>query len=215
MMIDKLPDAFPPDPRCCDNCAPDMFPVDTIILEGEHKLKTGRLGKSPEVIYDAVLERLRKLRQSIVERDYPNQHFITGRAILQDNIMDSLAERAILITSAEVIKDYVHWIWSDRYGDEVYQEIKVVRDTFPELLVTAKDREIRRRAERLEARAEAEKVQQELSSAFEVCDKAVSRETYLNGQKEVLHCQPFLRRPSRKVSISRYHTSSWSTNSRM
>ncbi len=90
--------------RCCDNCHPDEFPIDTIVIEGERLLKTGRTVTIMEEVYDAVSEALRSLRQEISQTDFAGQVLITGRSILPDNVIQVLAQRAPLLASVDSIR---------------------------------------------------------------------------------------------------------------
>jgi hypothetical protein len=60
--------------RCCDNCTPDLFPIETVRLVGGLTLKSGRRrqGKASDgELISAVKEALRTLRKSIAQREFP------------------------------------------------------------------------------------------------------------------------------------------------
>ncbi|KII91475.1 hypothetical protein PLICRDRAFT_696510 [Plicaturopsis crispa FD-325 SS-3] len=122
---------LPPGTRCCDNCTPELFPVETVRVTGRHKLKTGRAGKTTEAVYNAVSEHLKPLREQIVSRDWPNQHFLTGRVILDDDCIHRISTWAGCIMSLETLQDHVRWHWAPTYGDEVIKAVQTVLAEFP------------------------------------------------------------------------------------
>ncbi|KAF7369168.1 p-loop containing nucleoside triphosphate hydrolase protein [Mycena venus] len=93
-----------PEGPCCDNCNPEAFKVPTIALVGECKLKTGRKGLSSPELESAVRKKLEAVREQIVASKYPNQHFLTSNAIVADDVLDTLAKRARLVTSIETLQ---------------------------------------------------------------------------------------------------------------
>jgi hypothetical protein len=52
------------------------------------------------------------VREQIVAEVYPNRHFITGNTILADDIIDTLAKRARLVTSVDALLQQARWVRS-------------------------------------------------------------------------------------------------------
>ncbi|KAJ7135485.1 P-loop containing nucleoside triphosphate hydrolase protein [Mycena crocata] len=122
----------PPGP-CCDNCNPEAFQIETIVLEGGHQLKGGRKGKSSPELEMAVREKLNVLREQFIADDYPMQHFLTGNAILADDVIDTLAKRARLISSVETLRSQTRWMHTPKYGEKVVAAIQEILLDFPDL----------------------------------------------------------------------------------
>ncbi|KAJ7750114.1 hypothetical protein DFH07DRAFT_707527, partial [Mycena maculata] len=111
---------------CCDNCHPDSFPLETIALVGGHRLKTGRKGTSSLELENTMREKLELLREQIVARDYPNQHFLTGNTIISDVVVDILAKQAQLVTSVDTILQLTRWVHAPRYGARMVDAIQQI-----------------------------------------------------------------------------------------
>ncbi|KAJ7851208.1 P-loop containing nucleoside triphosphate hydrolase protein [Mycena leptocephala] len=137
---DKRHLEFPiPDGPCCDNCEPDKFQVENIALVGGQNLKTGRREKSSPELESAVRVKLNVVREEIVANVYPNQHFITGNAILADDIIDTLVKRARLVTSVNTLLQQTRWGQAARFGDLVVQAIQEVLVLFPDHAKAARE----------------------------------------------------------------------------
>lgn len=205
LFVGVLPGAFPADPRCCDNCHPEAFLVDTIVIEGERKLKSGRVGKSPEVIFDCVHKQLLEWRASLFHRLYgANRHVITPGMLISQKSLVTLAERAILITTVDSLRDYVSWAWTDTYGQEIVDVIQTVREEHPDLFLTSGEKLAMKQAERLQAKAAATELHQALKEVFESCDTMVQAEMYTDSTgRQVQHARPFMQIPSSRVSTPR------------
>ncbi|KAJ7123894.1 P-loop containing nucleoside triphosphate hydrolase protein, partial [Mycena crocata] len=108
---DVLPYTQPPNARCCDNCNPDLFPVETVAFTGGSNLKSGRrrYAKTSEEIVQAVTDMLLELRDTIAKKHWPNQYIVTGKILMSDQIVASLAARARNITSVQAMQDMVRW----------------------------------------------------------------------------------------------------------
>ncbi|KAJ7430797.1 P-loop containing nucleoside triphosphate hydrolase protein [Mycena galericulata] len=131
---------FPvPDGPCCDNCDPAAFKVETIAFVGDHKLKMGRKATSSPELESAVRKKLQELREQIVASEYPNQHFLTGNAILADNVLDTLAKRARQVTSVDTLLQQTRWIHAQRYGARIVEAIQDVLGDFPDLAAAARE----------------------------------------------------------------------------
>jgi hypothetical protein len=190
--------------RCCDNCHPDLFPVETIHLSGGSQLKTGRRrhAKTAEEVVNNVQAMLRLLRETLVQRDFPNQYFITGKAIMSDLIVDALAKYARDITSVVALQQTVRWNWAPQYAQDVVTAIA-------ELLLEYLDPELQAREERereqafaaLQALAAAD-LKKKLMLVFDTCYEAVlsqQRPEYPGSERMVKTCQIFLRLPQKSV----------------
>ncbi|KAJ7701058.1 hypothetical protein B0H16DRAFT_1348435 [Mycena metata] len=151
-IINTLPIALPcPVPagaRCCDNCAPDQFPVETIRLTGGSSLKSGRRRHakvSEELLHEAT-EVLKSLRNSIARRDFPDGYIITGKILMSDQIVEAIAPRVRDITSIETLADNIRWHWTPKYGGEVVDAIRNLLLRYPDLELEAREADKRERA---------------------------------------------------------------------
>lgn len=162
-----------PDGPCCDNCDPDAFQVEKIILVGNHKLKKGRKATSSPEVESAVRKKLEEVREEIVEKHFPNQHFISGNAILPDNVLDTLAKRARQVTSVDTLLQQTRWIHAQRFGDQVVWAIKVTLFNFPDLAAVARETQAAEREQRLLDAAAFKELRARLVLVFEGCYNAV------------------------------------------
>ncbi|KAJ7692229.1 P-loop containing nucleoside triphosphate hydrolase protein [Mycena rosella] len=175
----KLPYAAPPGARCCDNCTPALFPVETIKLTGGSQLKSGRRqhAKTSEEVATAVKETLLVLRNTIALREWPDQLILTGKNLMSDLVVEALATRAREITSLEALNQAVRWIWGTKFGPEVVDAIQTRLVEFPDHERLAREEQEREKA--LTAlRAMAEKdLRKKLAEIFEQCHEAILSET--------------------------------------
>ncbi|KAJ7022999.1 P-loop containing nucleoside triphosphate hydrolase protein [Mycena alexandri] len=204
-----------PEGPCCDNCNPEAFRVPTIALVGERKLKTGRKGLSSPELESAVRKKLEAVREQIVAGEYPNQHFLTGNAILTDDVLDTLAKRARLVTSTETLQQQTRWIHASRYGDRVVAAIQEILVDFPDLAAVERETQTAERAQKTLDVAAFKELRSRLVIVFEACyntvlaemeedsvDPAVS--TAANRKRKRIkaprrRCQLFLKLPRRDV----------------
>ncbi|KAJ6575845.1 hypothetical protein B0H10DRAFT_2199226 [Mycena sp. CBHHK59/15] len=107
-----------PDGPCCDNCQPEEFQVETIVLIGGHQLKAGRKEKA--------------------HRNWRPR----------DDVVDTLAQRARLFTSIESIRDQTYWIFAPKYGEQILKAIQEVLLDFPDLVKEARETQAAERAQR-------------------------------------------------------------------
>ncbi|KAJ6577765.1 hypothetical protein B0H19DRAFT_1253076 [Mycena capillaripes] len=196
---------------CCDNCDPEAFPVPRIVLLGEHKLKTGRKGLSSPELENAVRKKLEVVREQIVASDYPNQHFLTGNAILADNVLDALAKRARLVTSVETLQQQTRWIHAPRYGSQVVEAIQEVLVDFPDLVAHERESQAAERTQKTLDAAAFKELRSRLVKVFEGCYDAVftemeedAGEASTTRKRKKLkvprrRCQIFLKLPRRNV----------------
>ncbi|KAJ7215829.1 P-loop containing nucleoside triphosphate hydrolase protein [Mycena pura] len=89
-----LPYPAPPGARCCDNCTPDLFPVETVRLTGGPQAKLGLRQniKTNEEVTAAVQETLLELRDAIAQRKYPRQNIITGKILMSNTVVDTSSQ---------------------------------------------------------------------------------------------------------------------------
>ncbi|KAF7373721.1 p-loop containing nucleoside triphosphate hydrolase protein [Mycena sanguinolenta] len=192
---------------CCDNCDPEAFPIPRIVIKGEHKLKTGRKGLSSPEVESAVRKKLEVLREQIVETKYPNQHFLTGNVILADDVLDTLAKRARLVTSVDTLLQQTRWIHARQYGSQVVDAIQEVLVDFPDPAALERESQAAERAQRTLDAAAFKELRSRLVKVFEGCYEAVFSEfeepgpaspsTRKRKRKQVprRRCQIFLRLP--------------------
>ncbi|KAJ7094490.1 P-loop containing nucleoside triphosphate hydrolase protein [Mycena belliarum] len=201
-----------PDGPCCDNCNPDAFEVETIVLVGGHQIKAGRKEKSSPEVEDAVRERLTALREEILGAEFPNQHFLTGNVLISNDVVDTLAKRARLVTSIETLLQQTYWIYAQKYGPKVVPAIQEVLVQFPDLAKEARETQAAERAERTLSAAAFKELRSRLLLVFNGCYDAVYSElearavepsTTGRKRKKPLEprrrCQLFLRLPNRNV----------------
>ena len=116
----NLPD-LGPDCRCCDNCNPDLFPIETLRVFGLNAIKTGRCKPTTDKMLSELSLRLCQVVDNIVSRDWPNQHIWTSRMLLQDDVIENFARQAKQIQSVDDLHSYVGWHWCKKYGQEILE----------------------------------------------------------------------------------------------
>ncbi|KAJ7166272.1 P-loop containing nucleoside triphosphate hydrolase protein [Mycena filopes] len=193
---------IPDGARCCDNCSPDKFPVDTIRLTDGTQTKLGRRQqtKTVEEVSAAIKETLLALRNSIACTRYPGQNIVTGKILMSNLVVDALANRARSITSVEAINQTVRWAWAAELGPEVVEAIQQRLLDFPDLEELARQEEQRERAfAALQVLAEKD-LRQKLTLVFDGCYEAIMGELVTRRGKTVKRCQIFMTLPRRTVS---------------
>ncbi|KAJ7711659.1 hypothetical protein B0H16DRAFT_1267998, partial [Mycena metata] len=166
-----LPYPAPAGARCCDNCTPDQFPVETIHLSGGSNLKSGRRrrAKASEELVQEAKEVLGTLRDTIAHRDFPNGYIITGKILMSDQIVDAIAPRVRDITSIETLTENVRWHWTPKYGGEVVNTIQNLLVRHPDLELEAREAEKRERSfAALQSLAQAD-LRKKLDPLFDAC----------------------------------------------
>lgn len=113
--------------RCCDNCDPKAFPVETIDFYDPEKLKAGRRARSDPELTRLATGWLKSLRETIVKRDWGVQSFITGRDIIDDKTVALLASSAAFINSEEDLKSRFRWRWGEKYSPEIVGTLRELR----------------------------------------------------------------------------------------
>ncbi|KAK6977332.1 p-loop containing nucleoside triphosphate hydrolase protein [Favolaschia claudopus] len=195
-----LPYPVPLGARCCDNCTPDLFPVRTVRLSnGAPKLGRKPKNKTTEEVAAAVTETLQTLRDSIARKKYPQQNIITGKILMSDLILDTLAARARSIDSLDALNRTVRWVWAPEFGVEVVEAIQQRLLDFPDFERLAREEKEREKAFlALEAMAERD-MRRKLTLVFDGCYEAILAETVQRGKKVVKRCQVFLSLPKKNV----------------
>lgn len=206
----RLEFPVPPGP-CCDNCDPEAFQVETIVLEGGPQLRSGRKQKSPPELENAVREKLNAVRDQIVAADFPMQHFLTGNVILPDDVVDALAKRARLVTSVDTLLQHTRWIQSAKYGTRVVAAIQEVLLEFPDLEKEARETQAAERTKRTLDAAAFKELRSRLVLVFDGCWDAVFSEMEPvpaesgRKRKKALEprrrCQLFLKLPRENVRL--------------
>ncbi|KAK7016010.1 hypothetical protein R3P38DRAFT_2441642, partial [Favolaschia claudopus] len=96
----------------------------------------GRGSKPTEELTAAIVTGLRAWRQEAVERDFPQQLIITGKAILPNKIIEKIAERPRAVTTPHIFFSIIEWKWGThedcRYGNEVVAAVKAVLKDHPD-----------------------------------------------------------------------------------
>ncbi|KAJ7772144.1 P-loop containing nucleoside triphosphate hydrolase protein [Mycena maculata] len=196
-----LPYPALPGTRCCDNCEPHLFPVETVRLTGGSRLKTGRRqqAKTSEEVSDAVKVMLLTLRDDIARREWPDQHTLTGKNFMSNLVVEALAARARKITSLEVLAQTVRWIWAEKFGSEIVTAIQHCLVDFPDLEQLAREEQVREKAfAALQALAEKD-LRKKLTLVFDGCYDAILAETITRRGKSVKRCQVFLTLPKKNI----------------
>ncbi|KAJ7177837.1 P-loop containing nucleoside triphosphate hydrolase protein [Mycena filopes] len=209
---------FPvPEGPCCDNCEPDAFKIQRIVLLGEQKLKTGRKGTSSAELEAAVRKKVEEVREEIVATNFPNQHFLTGNVIISDDILDVLAKRARLITSVDALLQQTRWIHAEKYGVQLVNAICLVVAEFPDHVGEARETQAAERTQRILDAAAFKELRARLVIVFNGCYEAVYSEMELDESAEPStsrkrkkvakprrRCQLFLKLPRRDAWADYY-----------
>ncbi|TDL15505.1 P-loop containing nucleoside triphosphate hydrolase protein [Rickenella mellea] len=125
----KRPILYPPlagIKRCCDNCDKALFPVETISVTNPGMLKAGRRAKAPEEQAEAVRAALKHWRSVTAAKKWPSDHFMSGRYILSDDILNTLASTRNTIRSVEDLARSVRWHWEPVYGQDLVNTLQSV-----------------------------------------------------------------------------------------
>ena len=200
-LVGTVPSPFraPSGARCCDNCNPNLFPVDTIRLTDPNQLQLpGRSRKSPPEVFEAVQQELQVLREKFVTDLYGHsQLLITGKMILQDDIIAVLAERARSIVSVNALKQRVYWHFANQFGNDIVQAVTLVMVRFPDTVQMAKQLKDRERALKALLQMKQRDLHEKLSLIHEACLGPVL--AVQDGARQV--CRAFLRLPRKNVCI--------------
>ncbi|KAJ7440267.1 P-loop containing nucleoside triphosphate hydrolase protein [Mycena latifolia] len=190
-----LPYPVPPNSRCCDNCSPELFPVETGSITGGSTLRSGRrrYKKASDEVVQAITRMLEVLRENIVRRHWPNQYIITGKIMMSNEVVTTLATRARDITTVEALQQTVRWVWTPRFGVEVVEAIQTCLLDYPDLeLQEREERERERNFSAPQALAQKD-LRKKLALVFDGCHEEILSQTRPNSSVKV--CQIFLTLP--------------------
>ncbi|KAJ7845681.1 P-loop containing nucleoside triphosphate hydrolase protein [Mycena leptocephala] len=199
-----LPYIVPPGARCCDNCSPELFPVETVRLTGGNHLKSGRrrLAKAADELIIEAKDVLQNLRNTIAQREFPDAYIITGKILMSDEVVNSLAARVRNITSVDALSQTVRWHWAPVYGAEVVEAIQALLLRHPDPEHEAREAEKRERAfVALQALAVAD-LRQKLGVIFDACHETIlgqTRPASKPGRPAERVCQIFMALPRKTV----------------
>ncbi|KAF7302211.1 p-loop containing nucleoside triphosphate hydrolase protein [Mycena indigotica] len=170
-----LAHSCPPGP-CCDNCDPDTFELETVVLVGGRGRKAGRKGASSEELDAAIRAKLEAFREELVDELYPHQHFLSGSILLSDAVVDDLAKRARLIVNSEAIGQHTHWVLAPKYGDRVVSVIQNIVTLYPDAAALARKTQEAEREQRTMERNAFKNLRKQLELVFQGCYEAVYSE---------------------------------------
>ncbi|KAJ6483350.1 P-loop containing nucleoside triphosphate hydrolase protein [Mycena sanguinolenta] len=216
---DKKKRFFPPRPPgapCCDNCHPDMFPVDVVSVVQPVRERPGRGSKPTEELSADVIHRLQLWRKMIIPRDFPRQSLITGKLILPNKIVERIAERPRAVTTADIFFSSIEWKWGThedcRYGKEVVALIGDILKSYPDEAQEKRDAGQRERAFNQLITAANKQRRERLKALFQECYDAIFNVTtgrmVTRGRgatkrtEPERRCQIFLTLPRRTVRLN-------------
>ncbi|KAK7027625.1 Bromodomain-containing protein, partial [Favolaschia claudopus] len=200
------------------NCEPEHFVVDTIRAVQPMRDKPGRGSKPTEELNAAIITGLKAWRQAAVERDFPRQLIVTGKAILPNKTVEKIAERPRAVTTPHIFFSTIEWKWGTyddfRYGNEVVAAVKAVLKDHPDEEEEKREAARREKAfEQLLALANKQR-REKLRAVFQDCWDAVaavptgnmvSRGRGADKRLEPeLRCQAFMALP-RRTAWPRYY----------
>ncbi|KAF9011536.1 P-loop containing nucleoside triphosphate hydrolase protein [Hymenopellis radicata] len=207
----------PPGARCCDNCQPTQFPVETVSFAAATTFRPGRPPKPTPELYDAAVFSLQNWRSVIILSDFPNQRSITGKHLLSTDIIEKIASRARAITDVRMFDvNNISWAWGRandyRYGRQIVGLLSILCERYPDPQALEREAAARERAfEELNALARQER-HEKLVVLFEECYQAVESQTRTvtrgrgtNRQEKVIkRCHMFMTLPKKNQYPSYY-----------
>ncbi|KAJ3816872.1 P-loop containing nucleoside triphosphate hydrolase protein, partial [Lentinula raphanica] len=194
------------DARCCDNCNPDLFPVETIKLSYPYPTRASHTTRPSDDLSAAVTSALHEWRSEAVQLYYPGQVTILGQYLLDDEVINKIAARPRLVTAVDIFCHVIPWrLGVERYGGDVVQIVTGICSLYPDPIQLA--REEREHQELV--KAANEEYREVLKKAFQECYDAVydirtgrmvkkgarNKQYYEDERK----CQPFLALPRKTV----------------
>lgn len=188
------------DARCCDNCTPLQFPVPTVSFLDPTRRKPGRRAQSTPAMKKLAIDRLNALRDRIVDRDWPHQHFLTGPDLLADNLVDAYASGAQFVDSLADLEDRARWNLINEYGSEVLDTLRNLRMEFAPIVAEGLDDASANPSSSRRSTAPSAAIRDKLKAIFDKCWCAVEDSVDSNGK---LRCSSFQRLPAKNV-CSRY-----------
>ncbi len=157
---------------------------------------------------------LNNWRTGVIKTDFANQQTITGKILLNREVIEQIASRARAITDARIFDmNNLSWGWGRaynyQYGKQVVNLIVQLCKEHPDPQVLARAEVARERAfEELQAMARQEQ-HEKLVTLFDECYEAVKSHTHIvtkgrgskTRQDVVKRCHPFLQLPKRNVCL--------------
>ncbi|KAE9401956.1 hypothetical protein BT96DRAFT_991622 [Gymnopus androsaceus JB14] len=161
-----------------------------------HLQAPGFSRKSLPEVFDAVQQELRVLREKFVTDLYGHSQFlITGKMILQDNIIAILAEHARSVVSVDTLKQQVYWHSDNQFRNNIFQVVTLVVVRFPDTVQMAKQLEDRECVLKALLQIKQRDLHEKLSLIHEACLGPVL--AVQDGARQV--CRAFLRLPQKNV----------------
>lgn len=100
-----------PGARCCDNCEPEKFPIEKIILQKDPGLKRGKKRKVPENQMSVMRDTLKEWHENeLLEHVYPGLSTISGRTILGDDIVEKIVNCCERLTTYKELRRHARWV---------------------------------------------------------------------------------------------------------
>ncbi|KAL1750635.1 P-loop containing nucleoside triphosphate hydrolase protein [Schizophyllum commune] len=116
--------------RCCDNCTPDLFPIDVIALHDARQLQKGRRQRVPDDLADAIKTQLEAARTRWLANAYPGNHFMVPAHLLPDDILTTIVGSANSFDTLDDFNRRIRWHWSPKFGPEVVDIILAEREKY-------------------------------------------------------------------------------------
>ena len=99
-----------PGMRCCDNCEPDKFPIEKIVLSKVPGLKRGKKKHVPKEQEDKLRNVLKEWRDTdLLEHLYPGLSSISGRTILGDDIVEKIVCCGERLKTYDELRQHARW----------------------------------------------------------------------------------------------------------
>ncbi|KAL1665633.1 P-loop containing nucleoside triphosphate hydrolase protein [Schizophyllum commune] len=110
--------------RCCDNCTPNLFPIDTVLLEDPSQLQKGRRQRATKELEACVRARLEVIRGEWFAAAYPaGSHFLSPSHFLSDDLIATISSTATSFGNLPGFNTKFRWHWSPRYGSELVDAV--------------------------------------------------------------------------------------------
>lgn len=99
-----------PGTRCCDNCEPDKFPIEKIVVSKPPGLKRGKKKNTPKEQEDMLRNTLKEWRDTkLLDHLYPGLSSISGRTILGDDIIEKIACCGERLKTYDELRQHARW----------------------------------------------------------------------------------------------------------
>lgn len=154
---------------------------------------------------DAVSDALHDWHREAIQAYYPNQVLILGSYILDDDVIDRIANRPRIVNSVDVFRHLIPWGFGEKYGAKVVLIVSGICSLHPDPVQVACEEQEHRRL----VNAANKEYRESLETAFQECYDAVydvrSGQIVKKGPRNNQHleeerkCQPFLALPRKTV----------------